>query len=74
MLPMLKRQNEASASGPIEKIERKPDVEADLDYLEGCVEELAEALKRGDVKAAAAAFRAAFQVCDAEPHEEGPHV
>ena len=77
MLPFLKRKEEVGMSGPIEKVERKPDDDAgdDLDYLEGCMSELSEALKSGDHKAAAEAFRAACQIVDTEPHEEeGPHV
>lgn len=73
MLPFLKAK-EASVSMPAEAVKRKPDEGADMDYLEGCMAELSAALKSGDAKAASAAFRAAFQVCESEPHEEGEHI
>lgn len=76
MLPYLKRQKEASVSPVPDKIERKPDSEEEesFDYLEGCMGELASALKADDHQAAAAAFRAAFEILEMEPHEEEPHV
>ena len=74
MLPFLKHSQEASVSAPAEKIERKPDAPEDLDLLEGCVQELIDAIKAGDTKSAARALKDAFQVCDASPHEEGEHL
>ena len=73
MLPFLKAK-EASVSMPAESVKRKPDEEEDMDYLEGCMAELCEAVKSGDAKGAAAAFRAAFQILESEPHEEGEHL
>lgn len=71
MLPYLKRQKEASISPVSDKIKRDPDnEEEDLDYLEGCMGELASALKVDDAKSAAAAFRAAFEILAMEPEEQ----
>lgn len=74
MLPFLKRQNEGSASGPIESVERKSDEGEEYDVLESAAEDLCHAIEAKDYKAAAAALRAAFELCDSEPHEEGPHT
>jgi len=35
--------------------------------------EMMEALEKGDARAAARAFHAAFQMCEAAPHEEVEH-
>ena len=42
--------------------------------LEACAVDLIRAIHSKDSKAAAAAMRAAFEICDSEPHEEGPHL
>lgn len=36
--------------------------------------DLIKAIQSDDQKAVAAALRAAFQILDSEPHEEGPHT
>lgn len=74
MLPFLKHNQDASASSPIESIKREPDEGADYDSLESAAEDLKQALDEGNVKAIAAALRAAFELCDSEPHEEGEHI
>jgi hypothetical protein len=75
MIPFLKKRDEASASAPAGKIERRPDEDKEEDYdgLEACMSELAAALKSDDPKAAAVAFRSAFDMLEMQPHEEGPH-
>ena len=72
MLPYLKRNQEASASGPIETVERKPDMD-EFDSLEVAAHDLMQAIKAGDAKALASALRAAFELCDAALHKEGDH-
>ena len=71
MIPFLKdkQASVASASAPIQ---RKPDEDAEPDYdgMEACMSELAAALKADDSKAAAVAFRAAFDLLESQPHEE----
>lgn len=73
MLSFLKNK-EASASSPIESVERKPDEGAEYDVLESAAEDLCHAIKAEDYKAVAAALRAAFELCESEPHEEGEHI
>jgi hypothetical protein len=76
MLPFLKREKEASVSLPSDKIQRKPDEEQDegeLDYLDEIAGELIDAIHAKNKKAAASALHSFFEVCDALPHEEGPH-
>jgi hypothetical protein len=74
MLPMLKRNKEASASGPIESVERKPDQEPEFDSMEAAAQDLCDAIHSKDMKAIAAALRAAFELMESQPHEEGEHV
>lgn len=73
MLPFLKNKQEASASGPVEHMKRQPDEESDYDMIDSAAEDLIQAIHSKDVKAVASALKAAFQICDSEPHEEGPH-
>jgi hypothetical protein len=74
MIPFLKRKDEASVSMPADSIKREPDEEPEYDALESAGQDLIDAVKSGDAKAAAAALRAAFQLADSQPHEEGPHI
>lgn len=75
MLPFLKLKKESAASGPIESVERKPDEGSeDYDVLESAAEDLCHAIESKDYKAVAAALRAAFELVDSQPHEEGPHI
>jgi len=76
MIPFLRKfKDEASVSAPADKVVRKPDEDKEEDYdgLEACMSELASALKSDDSKAAAVAFRSAFDMLEMQPHEEGPH-
>lgn len=67
MLPFLKKQ-EGSASQPVESKVRKSDNPSeDLDSLEVAMKELFSAKTDS---ARAAAFRAAFELLEQEPHEE----
>lgn len=74
MLPFLKKNKEASASAPVDSLERKPDsAESEYDPLEACAEDLLQAMEKKDVKMLAAALRSAFELCEMEPHKEGDH-
>lgn len=73
MLPFLKNK-EASASGPVESIKRSPDDGADYDMLDSAAEDLMHAVHSKDIKAIASALKAAFEICDSQPHEEGEHI
>ena len=74
MLPFLKLNHEGRASGPIESIERKSDETEEYDSLESAAEDLCHAIEAKDYKAAASALRAAFDLLDSQPHQEGPHT
>lgn len=71
MLPFLKRTQDAAASAPAPAVKREPDEHSEMDPLEGGMEELARALGVKNYKLAAEVFRAAFEMLDSEPHEEG---
>lgn len=75
MLPFLKRNQDASASSPVESVERKPDEpNEEFDGLEGAMRELQEALSKKDYKEAASCFRAAFDLLEMQPHDEISHT
>lgn len=42
--------------------------------LMAAAEDLISAVHMKDAKAVAEAFKAAFEVCESYPHEEGPHT
>lgn len=73
MIPFM-RNKEASVSGPVDIERRKPDEEPEYDALESAAEDLCNAVAAKDYKGVAAALRAAFQLADSEPHEEGEHI
>jgi len=72
MLPFLKHKQEASVSGPVESIKREHD--EDYDMLESAAEDLCKALEAKDYPKIAEALRAAFEIMESEPHEEGEHI
>jgi hypothetical protein len=74
MLPWLKQSQDASSSEPVQTVEREPDEDGDsYDPLESAADDLLFAIEHKDSKAVAEALRAAFSLCDSEPHEEGEH-
>lgn len=77
MLPFLKPKPQVGLI--IEN--RKPDGNSEKEHedhddmgLEACSEDLIRAVHAKDAKSVAAALRAAFEICEAYPHEEGPHI
>ena len=74
MLPFLKKLDEASVSAPAEIKKREPDEEPEYDSLESAGHDLIDAIHSKDAKSVAAALRAAFELLDSEPHQEGPHI
>lgn len=70
MLPFLKNMKEASASNSSESVKREPDEEKEYDALHVAAEDLLSAIKSNDAKALAAAFKAACDIVDSEPHYE----
>lgn len=45
-----------------------------MEGLHAAAEDVLAAIGAGDAKALAMALRAAFEICDEMPHEEGPHI
>ena len=74
MLPFLKNMQEASASAPADPVKRNPDNEEDYDSLHVAAEDVIAAVHAKDAKALAQALKAAFEIIDSEPHEEGEHL
>jgi len=74
MIPYLKQAKEASVSAVPETMKREPDEEPEYDSLESAAEELSTAIHSKDIKGIAMALRAAFEIMDSEPHEEGEHI
>lgn len=74
MLPFMKKDKEASVSAVPSRIKREPDHEVDYDSLEAAAQDVLAALESKNVRDLAIAIRAAFEICDSEPHVEGPHI
>jgi hypothetical protein len=74
MLPFLKRDRQAS--GISTTVYRKPDYEQSEEHegLAACSKDLIEGIQTDDKQKVAAALKAAFQILDSEPHEEGEHL
>lgn len=79
MLPFLAKQKHQSA-GVIMKTRKpdetseKTDESGDDAGLEAAAHDLHSAVHSGDIKGIASALRAAFEILDSMPHEEGPHT
>lgn len=79
MLPFLKPKQ---GSGVIIQSHRSPDQSSDESKeveeinpgLIACAHDMIVALHSKDSKALAMAIKAAFEICDSEPHVEGEHV
>ena len=79
MLPFLNKHKQSVSGLIIER--RKPDETPDQDessegddILEAAASDILNAIEQKDSKHLALALRAAFQILDSEPHEEGPHL
>jgi hypothetical protein len=73
MLPFLKHDQDASVSSPVSTQIRKPDEEGEYSGLHAAAEDLVNAVHAKNIKAVAEALKAAFDLCDSEPHVEGEH-
>lgn len=74
-LPFLKSKVRATPMVDVQK--RKPDQEDDMSGsapLEAAAQDICNAIEQKDYTHLALALRAAFQILDAEPHQEGPHT
>lgn len=79
-LPFLKN-NRSNVAGLI--IQRRaadgtpqtdPEKDNKDDGLRSCAQDLIKAVQAGNEDSVASALRAAFEILDSEPHEEGPHI
>ncbi len=54
---------------------REPDYEPEgsEEGLDACSKDILEAISSNDIKRLSKALKAAFEICDSEPHVEGPH-
>lgn len=73
-LPFLRHKHEASVAATPEVVKRESDHEEEYDSLESAADDLISAVHAKDSKGVASAMRAAFEIMDSEPHEEGEHV
>ena len=71
---LLNKSKEASASAPVDVKVRKPDDESDYDAMDSAAEDLISAIHSKNVKGVKEAIKAAFELCELYPHEEGPHI
>lgn len=74
LLPFLKRTQEAGVQMPVPSETREPDKGSDSEGLHAAAEDLMNAVHAKDIKAIASALKAAFELCDEQPHIEGPHL
>lgn len=73
MLPFLKNREEGAQSGPIEKLERKPDQGDDYDMLDAVAEDLLAAIAakdKGLLKSALASLVDHIQMTDLAQDQE----
>lgn len=80
-LPFLKKK-QTGIAGPMVEY-RKPDPEGEGhndkepnedEGLRACSRDIISCIQSSDEAGLAKAIRAAFEICDASPHEEGPHT
>lgn len=76
LLPFLKNKQK-NQTGVIVQ-ERAPDAPAedsgDDSALHAAAQDILRAISDNDYQHLALAIRAAFDICDSQPHEEGPHL
>jgi hypothetical protein len=72
MLPFLKRNVDASASGPVQHMDTTPDEGDDQSYdaMESAMEDLCKAIHASNYSAAAEAFRSALDLKDEKPEKK----
>jgi len=77
MIPFLKNKS-PNNTGVITTLRTDNGMEeqtpADSEGLEACMEDFCKAHEKKDYKAMASAIKAAFEILDSAPHEEGPHT
>lgn len=73
MLPFLKNKKQPGVIIQ-ERAPDHPEMQRDDDGLSACAQDLMDGIAKGNKQMIADAIRAAFQILDSEPHEEGPHL
>lgn len=82
MLPFLKNKTK-NGTGIVERLHRPEDsykqqqteeTSTDSNDLEICAIDILKAIKTNDIKGLADAIKAAFEICDSQPHVEGEHI
>ena len=76
MLPFMQKRKTPMVI--VEQMKTTEEPESDKDYqiqaVEAAAQDLITAIASKNVRAVAEALRAAFEICDSMPHEEGPHT
>jgi hypothetical protein len=74
-LPFLVRKpNQGGISTEVRKPDQSPEDNEEDQGLMACAEDLINAVHSRDKKATAEALKAAFELMDSEPHNEGEHT
>lgn len=76
MLPGMDKKKEAGlivASLGVPDVESKSDEGDDQIAYESMAHDVIKAVKMGDAKMLSSSLQAFFEMCDSEPHMEGPH-
>ena len=74
LLPFLKNKRKETGVIVQERSPDSPEAPSDESGLEAAASDIMAAISAGDAKALAGAIKAAFEICDSQPHEEGPHL
>jgi hypothetical protein len=75
MLPFLKKKHQTGViTQTRQPDEDKEPKDSEDQGLMACAQDLIDAIQASDSKRVAAALRAAFEIVDSQPHEEGEHT
>jgi hypothetical protein len=78
MLPFLKKKEDVTSPGLIVKTRMPDKTEENQDTgsegMHSAAQDLLSAIESKDTKAIASALKAAFDIADSQPHEEGAHT
>lgn len=76
LLPFFAKKQVSQPIIEIEKQDFSQESEKDeyIQAIEVCAQDLIDAIYTQDVRRTAEVLKAAFEICDSRPHEEGPHT
>lgn len=74
LLPFLKNKRKETGVIVQQRSPDMPEQESDDNGLEAAAQDILSAISSNDSKALAMAIKAAFEICDSEPHVEGEHI